>query len=420
MPPRCLRRVALCALLIVAAPAGADVPTLDAFRLSFSPARAEALPREGVAPGMVIDAHSSARAAHLLPAEVLRLIQAGDFTITVQETTDLPPRDSYIAATVERSLGVSLDSGYAIHQYTGGRPFPVLDPADPRAGEKAAWNFRYRDVPDTLEMRVTMDGVTNTGVVDRASVGRIRVRTGMDRVGAEANDQQWARQGVRTKASFEAFAPADIEGTMRITTYYDDQQQAAVDVVYSPQSRRTRKSYVNMLARMGGGRFDVLQEEQPPFFFSGYVYDYYWVYKGEQTALVPGFLRADHVTFGGKNKWYPQVPWEVRRVVVVEATAKGEHPYGRRLFYFDAQTYAPLCVLSYDRQGVFTRLSLIVHGHPDFVPGANGIRLPVPLGATWVNFAQGHAYRMTADRLAFGRALSPRRFELMELLRKGK
>lgn len=86
-------------------------------------------------------------------------MQAGDFTIMVQETTDLPPRDVRIAATMERSLGVSLDSGYTIHQYAGGRPFPVLDPADSRAGEKAAWNFLSRDVPETLEMRITMDGV---------------------------------------------------------------------------------------------------------------------------------------------------------------------------------------------------------------------------------------------------------------------
>lgn len=415
-----LQRVVLCALIAVAAPTWADFPSLDTLHSSFHPARAGALPPEGVTPGLTINAKNYQLAEHLLLPEVLRLIQAGDFTITVQESTDLPPRDSYITATMERSLGVSLDGGYTIHQYAGGRPFPVLDPSDPRAGEKAAWNFRYRDVPDTLEMRITMDGVTNTGTVDRASIGRIRVRYGMDRVGTEENDHQWTSQGVRTKASFEAFAPADIEGNMRITTYYDDQNQPSVDLVYSPQSRRTRKSYVNMLTRMSGGRFDVLQEEQPPFFFSGYLHDYNWFYKGEQLALVPGFLRADHLTFGGKNNWYPQAPWEVRNVVVVEATPKGEHPYSKRLFYFDAQTYTPLCVLSYDSQGVFTRLSLIVHGHPDFVPGANGVRLPIPLGAAWVNFTQDHAYRMIGDHPTFGQALSPRRFELMELLRKGK
>lgn len=60
-----------------------------------------------------------------------------------------------------------------------------------------------------------------------------------------------------------------------------------------------------MLTRMSGGRFDILQEGQPPFLFSGYLHGYNWRYQGEQVALVPGFLRADHLTFGEKNNWYP-------------------------------------------------------------------------------------------------------------------
>ena len=105
---------------------------------------------------------------------------------------------------------------------------------------------------------------------------------------------------------------------------------------------------------------------------------------------------------------------------MLESTPKGPHPYSKRVFYLDAQTYTPFCILSYDPQGTFVRLSLIVHGNPDFVPGSQGIRLPVPLGATWVSFAQDHASRMTNHEPAFNLGFSPRRFEMMELLRKGK
>jgi hypothetical protein len=105
---------------------------------------------------------------------------------------------------------------------------------------------------------------------------------------------------------------------------------------------------------------------------------------------------------------------------VLEATAKGAHPYGKRIFYIDAQTYVPLYILSYDAQGAFVRFTLIVHGNPDFVPGSNGIRLPVPMGASWVNFSQNRGYRMITHDPAFNQDFSPRRFELMELLRKGK
>ncbi|MBI3303310.1 MAG: DUF1329 domain-containing protein, partial [Deltaproteobacteria bacterium] len=293
--------VAILGVLASARLALAEPAVPEPVRVAFYPYSAGPLRQEGITPGTTIDQHNWQVAEPVLPAELLRLVQAGDFTITVQETTDLPVRAPYITATNEYFQGVSLNGGYHIDHYQGGRPFPVLDPADPQAGEKAAWNFRYRDVPDTMEMRGTMEGVTNSGAIDRSGTGRMRVRYGMHRVGNEENDPQWEARGVRIKASFEALAPSDLEGMMRITTIYDNDAQAQEDLGYSPQNRRTRKGYVNMLMRMGGGRFDILQEEQPPFFFMGYLHEYNWTYKGEQVMLVPGFLQADHLTYGGKN-----------------------------------------------------------------------------------------------------------------------
>lgn len=401
-------------------PALAGTAASEPIRAAFYPYSDGALFQPGITPGTTISQHNWQMAEKVLPAEVLRLVQAGDFAITVQETTDLPVRAPYITATIEHFQDVSLDGGYHINHYQGGLPFPVLDAADPRAGEKAAWNLRYRDMPQTMEMRGTMRGVNNSGTIDRSGTGRMRFRYGMYRVGSEENDPQWQESGVRLKAIFEALAPSDMEGFMRIMAIYDNDAQAHDYLNYNPQNRRTRKSYENMLTRMGFGRFDILQEEQPPFFFIGYLHEYNWTYKGEQVMLVPGFLKADHVTYGGRNNWYPNVPWELRRVVVLESTPKGTHPYSKRVFYLDAQTYTPFCVLSYDPQGAFVRLSLIVHGHPDFVPGARGVRLPVPLGGTWVNFAQNHASQFVVNEPTFNVAISPRRFDMMELLRKGK
>jgi hypothetical protein len=375
---------------------------------------------EGITPGLTIGQQNWQVAEKVLPVELLRVLQAGDFTIAVQETTDLPARDAYIAATEQYANAVSLDGGYKVHSYQGGRPFPVIDLSDPRAGEKAAWNFRYRDMPDSMEMRGTMQGVNNAGAIDRSNIGRMRVRYGMHRVGEEKNDPQWQERGVHVKALFESLAPSDQEGNMRITTLYDDENQVNDDLSYSPQNRRTRKGYMNMLARMAGGRYEVLAEEQPPFFFIGYLHEYNWIHKGEQVMLVPGFLRADSLTFSGKNNWYPNVPWELRRVIALEATPKGQHPYSKRVFYLDAQTYTPFCVLSYDPKGEFVRLTLIVHGNPDFASGVRGVRLPVPLGATWVSFTQDRAAQMVTGGQLFKQGYSPRRFELMELLRKGK
>jgi hypothetical protein len=404
----------------LSASAASEEPNTAALRSAFYPYADGTLQPQGIIPGLTINQQNWQVAEKVLPGEILRLVQGGDFTITVQETTDLPVRPAYVDATTKYFHAVSLNGGYKIDNYKGGCPFPIIDPTDPRAGEKVAWNFRYRDVPDTMEMRGTMQGVNNSGAIDRSNIGRMRIRYGTDRVGDEVDDPQWAARGVRVKALFESLAPSDQEGNMRITTLYNDEAQAADDLSYSPQNRRTRKGYVNMLTRMGGGRYDVLSEEQPPFFFIGYLHEYNWVHKGEHLMLAPGFAKAGQLTFAGKNNWYPDLPWELRRVVVLESTPKGQHPYGKRLFYLDAQTYSPFYVLSYDPQGELARLSLIVHGNPDFIPASNGIRLPVPLGASWVSFTQERASQMVVGEPAFDQNFSPRRFELMELLRRGK
>lgn len=395
-------------------------PLMSESQPTLSSAKTEAPQHSGILSGTTIDQHNWQIAEHLLPQEILHLIQAGDFAITVQETTDFPVRAAYQTATETYAHQVSLDGGTRIEGYQGGRPFPVLDESEPGAGEKAAWNLRYRDMPKALELRVTMQSVNNSGTITMQNQGRMQARYGLHRVGEEQNDPQWQERGVYMKATFQLLAPADLEGQVRILTVHDDTALTHEDLSYSPQNRRIRKSYANVLGLMGGGRYEVLMEEQPPFFFIGYTHAYQWTYKGEQTLLMPGFLRAEHLTFGGKNNWYPNAAWELRRVVILEAVPKASHPYGKRTFYLDAQTYTPLCVLSYTPQGEFMRLGLIIHGHPDFVPGARGTSIPVPMGATWVTPGRDRASQFIALRPTFKKDDSPRRYEMMELLRRGK
>lgn len=375
---------------------------------------------EGVPSGLTIDQHNWQAAERFLPQEILHFVQAGDFTITTQETTNFPVRSSYLAATETYAPQVRLDGGSRIEGYRGGRPFPVLDTSDPQAGEKAAWNLRYRDMPKAFELRVTMQSVNNAGAITMQNLGRMQARYGLHRVGEEQNDPQWQERGEYMKATFQLLAPADLEGQVRVMILHDDMALTHEEFAYNPQNRRIRKSYANVLGLMGGGRYEVLMEEQPPFFFIGYVQAYQWTYKGERTLLLPGFLQAAHLTFGGKNNWYPNAAWELRRVVELEAVPKGSHPFGKRRFYLDAQTYAPLCVLSYTAQGEFSRLGLIIHGHPEFVPGARGTSVPVPMGAAWVTPSLERASQFIATRPTFKADDSPRRYEMMELLRRGK
>src|ERR1041385_6473945 len=122
MKKRNARTVVLLGVLVSASLALAEPRVPESLRLAFSPYGDGPLHSEGTTPGVTIDQHAWQAAEQLLPSEILQLVQNGDFTLTVQETTDLPARASYIAATAGHFPGVALDSGYKIEHYQGGRP----------------------------------------------------------------------------------------------------------------------------------------------------------------------------------------------------------------------------------------------------------------------------------------------------------
>jgi hypothetical protein len=207
---------------------------------------------------------------------------------------------------------------------------------------------------------------------------------------------------------------------MRILIVYDDDTRPAEQWRYSPQNRRTRKDHVNYLAPIGGA-YEALQEEGPPFFFYGYLHAYRWKFLGTRVMLVPGFAKTTALQFSGNHDWYPEVPWELRYVLLLESVPKASHPYGRRVYVLDQQSYAPLLILTYTPAGDFCRLILNAYAHPDFHPGSNGVFLPLLIGGAAINYVVERATLYTAEHSAtFNPPLDAQRFGLMELLRRGK
>ena len=374
----------------------------------------------GLDPGVTVSRANVQLAKDVLPAEVFQLVEAGDVDLLIQETTDLPPRASYIDATMQHAQGVSLNGGSALTNYIAGAPFPLLEPADPQAGEKLAWNLRFRDMGESFELRAHPQQVNPSGGVEHSNRGRMRSRFGMYRPNPADNDLQWQARGIYLKNSFELLAPSDQEGNINLRTFYQDDNRATEQWRYSPSNRRTRKDHVNFVSPIGG-YYEMLQEEQPPFFFQGYIHEYTWEFRGARVMLVPGFLKTTELHFGGKNNWYPQVPWELRRVLVLDCTPRNSHPFGKRVFFLDQQTYTPLLILTYNPEGAFIRLGIMAHTHPSAHPGSNGVALPVMVGGAWINYAKNRATLLSAgDSMTYNIPFPAQRFELMEILRKGK
>jgi len=394
----------------------ADEATIRAWLLPYN----QGAPRvPGLEPGVTLTSSNAQLAREVLPEEVLRLVSGGDLSITIQETTNLPPRSAYLDATIQYSQGVVLDGG-KLENYRAGVPFPLLDPADSRAGEKLARNLRYRDLGETFELRMNPRAVNASGSVEHSNRGLMRTRFGMYRTNPADNDPQWQEQGILMKNSFELLAPSDQEGAMNMRIFYDDDNRAAEQWRYSPQNRRSRKDHVNFISPIGG-YYEMLQEEQPPFFFQGYIHDYEWTFRGAQIMLVPGFLKTTELHYGGKSEWYPQVPWELRHVLMLECTPRSTHPFGKRVFFLDQQTHTPLLILTYNHDGGFFRLGVFAYTHPAAHPGSNGVHLPLLVGGAWINYARDRATLFTTgDSMTYNLPLPSQRFELMEILRRGK
>ena len=113
---------------------------------AFYPYAVEKPALAGLEPGTSISADSWQAAESYLPVEILDKIKAGEFAFSIQETTDLPVSEAYIEATRQHAGQVRIGDDGELSGYVAGLPFPMLDPADPQAGEKAAWNVRHRDL----------------------------------------------------------------------------------------------------------------------------------------------------------------------------------------------------------------------------------------------------------------------------------
>ncbi|MGE0826204.1 MAG: DUF1329 domain-containing protein [Candidatus Binatia bacterium] len=387
------------------------------FQNLFFPYRDGAPTVEGITPGMTIDKTNVNVAARVLPPELLDHVAAGEFSFPVQQTTDTPLRQEYIDATIQHA-GQAQINGDELSNYKAGLPFPDLDPNDPQAGVKAAWNYRYRDRGDSVQYWPTNEHRTASGAVERSESYYIAMLWGPHRPDPEDNRQSWEKSGVYMKRYMRFLAPADAEGQQILSLTYLDDTKLDDQWLYDPRTRRTRKVIYNPYQAPGNGQ--LLSEDTSGF--NGYVYPYQWKYLGEKVVLVPGPIRTTEPTLGGKGNWYPLDPWELRKVIVLEATSDSSHPlYSRRLLYLDKQTYTNLYTFAYGLNGKHKRTFIQVHFHPEFNPWNNPVWLPQLSAQLSIDYENDRASIFQTHKVVYNQELSEARFfSVMSLMLHGK
>ena len=373
---------------------------------------------EGITPGMTLTKENVQLAEKVLPPEIVRVVQAGDFEIPVQATTDFPILEAYMQASIKHAGQVQLGADGELQNYTLGQPFPRIDPADPQAGLKAAWNYRMRYMGDTMTTQGVLRTINSSGNTERAVDTRYSRRYGMFRPNPEFNVAKWEKEGTWWREHSIVMSPQDLEGAQSLTFHYAADTTNQKGWAYDPQSRRTRSIVVNHHAASFEASF--LIEDHAGF--QGYLHNYTWQYLGEQVALVPGFIGGTPPEYGGKSGWYPQSPWELRQVVVLEATSNDSgHPYGKRRLYIDRQIYSVFCVFVYDHEGTHWRTLLHTFGDPADDPDNAEVKgTHLHLGNVWIDYKSNSAALWTADEVLINKPLKPRKFTVKEMVRLGK
>ena len=93
---------------------------------------------------------------------------------------------------------------------------------------------------------------------------------------------------------------------------------------------------------------------------------------------------------------------------------------GKRVFYLDAQTYAILYVLVYDRQGNHFRTFFLCYSNPAFSPRNTHVRVPLFAGESWIDHEAQVAAVLTPKQIVYNQPLGPKLFTVENLLRQGK
>ena len=394
-----------------------DAATREKVLAGFYPYRQSTPQVAGITPGMTINKNNAQVAATVLPPEVFTVMQNGDLDITVQATTDLPVREEYIQATLAQVGQVSLGADGTLQNYAAGLPFPLIDPADAHAGVKLGWNLRYRDRADISQSWGTTALVDDAGSVIRSSSSLYVRMYGMHRPSPERNIGEWAERGILYKDYSMTFRPTDSEGTQTMGIRHNLDTLGDDRWLYDPKTRRTRKLIYTPYDAFQGLTF--LSEEFSGF--EGHVYAHDWHFIEDKIMLVPGVIKGEMAQLGGSCKCYPADPWELRWVRVVDIVPKiTNHPYGRRRLYVDLQHGSPVFSVIFDKEGQHWRTFFFTFGDPEFSTFNKGMRIPIFVGNSWVDYKAGRATTWLPSKNIYNRPVPPHFFTVASMMRQGK
>ena len=267
--------------------------------------------RADLTPGTVLNKDTWQQAEGLLPPEVLKHYQSGDYANPIADW----PNGLYIAppdfkAASEKNAGqLDLDENGSIIEkgpnkppaYILGFPFPIIDPADPKAGTKILWNYYYRTwYFGSLHAESQLNWVAPKSLERRTDVeANFEYYDGIPSDERLPNPNNFSERLLATTVS-----PADLNGTAALTWRYRDSDKPDSSWAYVPALRRVRA--VSPANRSDGFLGSDMSQDDGAF-FDGKPEEFTWTLKGDSDQL----RLVDPLSLKGQadDVWLPSGGW---------------------------------------------------------------------------------------------------------------
>ena len=322
----------------------------------------------GLTPGITINKGNVERFKDIIDSATYSLISKGEMEIAVEEAHSVSLHPNYIAATKKNAEQVKLGAKPGtIEGYVAGRPFPYQpNKTDPRAGEKLAFNYKYSQIVGDSGRIYPFPWLYKdyaTGKVERQidfdfHFISLKHRTTQEPVA----DITPNPSGIYRNIYLKVLGPQDLKNTQLLIQRFDDDTKLDESYLYLGFQRRVRRLATGQTTDSFLGSDLMIEDFEG---YNGRVLDAEWKYVDTKSMLMPVYRHGQlkntapkdadgygMVTFHGQGECFPNIPWSLRTVHVLEAVPTlSSSPIGKRIMYLDAQATVFPMILIYDKKG---------------------------------------------------------------------
>jgi len=291
----------------------------------------------------------------LSPGQIARIKRNKNFYLNIYPTHRIFVYPKVVLdATAENLKTCKLDSDNNLQGFNGGVPFPT-----PQNGIQAAWNIKKPFSNDDLKKTDTRRVVSPSGRIKKDIQFTQVIQMDENRLYSKMANPDKIDKKILSLYTY----PADKAGGGVLIITYMDARRPDDSWLYIPTLRRVRRAPT--LAR--GAQIDGESTmDEFGYFFRGQINDWNWKLLGKKEMYIAknaysmwkvGAPDNEECLPGDINP--KNLRYELRRVWVVESTIRDgvDHPYSKRVFYADEDSWYAMAADCYDKRGNLWRTS---------------------------------------------------------------